>query len=123
MHNDISAKFTDRFKFFKKSFGNMKTLICQRVDLTILKPERSYYKPNFPLYFLFNGDYTLHEAEMKLWENRDKTLQALKNHFKYHVRRNVRRDIVEKFYTDYGLIFTKSGVWPIGKDYVIIEVD
>jgi len=103
----------------------MKTLICQRMDLTILRREGPDYKPSLPVYFLFNGEYSLYQAERKLWEDRDKVLQALENYFKYPVKRKVKRDIVQKFYYDKGWVFSqsKNGVWPLGKDSVLIELD
>ena len=94
------------------------------MDLSLLKPEGLDYKPNLPVYFLFNGEYTRYQAERKLWEDKDKVLQLLKNHFKYPVKRNVKRDIVQKFYYDKGWVFSadRNGVWPFGKDHTLIEV-
>jgi hypothetical protein len=103
----------------------MKTLFCQKTDLTIQNYQRTEDKPSHPVFYLFKGDYTRLEAERKLWEERDKTLKLLEKHFKYPVSRNVTRDVIQKMYVkdiNYGQIITDSGAIPIDKA-VIIEVD
>ena len=106
----------------------MKTLFCQKVDLTLLKSNGPEYKFDFPLYFSFTKDYTRHEAEIKLWEDRDKTLKALENYYKCPVSRLVRKDVIQKFKTGHGLVYS-SGVTPIRefvkfvKNGVLIEMD
>jgi hypothetical protein len=103
----------------------MKTLFCQLTDLIIQKPHKPQYKSNEPIFYLFKENYTRFEAERKLWEERDKTLKLVEKYFQYPVRRNIKRDVIQKMYVkdiNYGLLITDSGAISIDKA-VIIEVD
>jgi len=99
-------------------------LYCKKADLTLFNKTRVVkYMQGFNIYILSrNEDYTRHEVEMKMKENKDKILEKLRRMLNKYVIMSVHGEPIAKIDAEerYGLLMTPTGC--ILQEAVVLEI-